>query len=121
MNDSIKNFPDEDLRVVRNRVFDEIAIGSSASITRTLTAEDIQLFAILSGDINPQHLDADYALSTRFHGVIAHGMLGGALISAVLGTRLPGPGTIYLGQTLKFLAPARIGDTLTVKIGRAHV
>jgi phosphotransacetylase/acyl dehydratase len=115
-NDSIRNLPDEDLRIVRNRVFDEIAIGSSAAITRTLTGADIQLFAILSGDVNPQHLDADYALSTRFHGVIAHGMLGGALISAVLGTRLPGPGTIYLGQTLKFLAPARIGDTLTVSV-----
>lgn len=107
---------DENIGTVRNRTFDEIAIGDSAVIERTLTAQDIQLFAVLSGDVNPQHLDADYATSTRFHGVIAHGMLGGALISAVLGTRLPGPGTIYLGQTLKFLKPVRIGDTLAIRV-----
>lgn len=105
-----------DLGTVRNRTFDEIAVGDTASIERTLSIEDIQLFAVLSGDVNPQHLDAEYAASTRFHGVIAHGMLGGALISAVLGTRLPGPGTIYLGQTLKFLAPVRVGDTLRVSV-----
>ncbi|MFT4266399.1 MAG: bifunctional enoyl-CoA hydratase/phosphate acetyltransferase [Xenophilus sp.] len=102
--------------VVRNRTFDEIAVGDSDSIVRTLTAEDIQLFAILSGDVNPQHLDAEFAASTRFHGVIAHGMWGGALISAVLGTRLPGPGTIYLGQTLQFRQPVRVGDTLTARV-----
>ena len=108
--------PQDDLTIVRNRTFDEIAIGDSASIERTLTSQDIQLFALLSGDVNPQHLDAEFAASTRFHGVIAHGMLGGALISAVLGTRLPGPGTIYLGQTLKFLAPVRIGDQLRISV-----
>jgi phosphotransacetylase/acyl dehydratase len=106
----------DDLLLVQNRTFDEIAVGDSASIERTLTAQDIQLFAILSGDVNPQHLDAEFASSTRFHGVIAHGMLGGALISAVLGTRLPGPGTVYLGQTLDFKAPARIGDRLTISV-----
>ena len=104
------------LGVVRNRTFDEIAVGDSASIERTLTAEDIQLFAVLSGDVNPQHLDPEFAASTRFHGVIAHGMWGGALISAVLGTRLPGPGTVYLGQTLQFRHPVRVGDTLTVRV-----
>jgi phosphate acetyltransferase/phosphate butyryltransferase len=108
--------PDHDLRTVRNRVFDEIAIGDFASTERTLTADDIALFAVLSGDVNPQHLDADFAASTRFHGVIAHGMLGGALISAMLGTRLPGPGTIYLSQTLHFHAPVHVGDTLTVRV-----
>ncbi len=102
------------LQVLHNRSFDEIAVGDSASLERTVTAADLQLFAVLSGDVNPQHLDAGFAASTRFHGVIAHGMFGGALISAVLGTRLPGPGTIYLGQTLKFLAPVRIGDVLQV-------
>ncbi|MES2888238.1 MAG: bifunctional enoyl-CoA hydratase/phosphate acetyltransferase [Pseudomonadota bacterium] len=107
---------DDDLSMVRNRTFDELAVGDSASIERTLRAEDIQLFAVLSGDVNPQHLDAEYADATQFHGVIAHGMLGGALISAVLGTRLPGPGTIYLGQTLRFLAPVRIGDTLVIGV-----
>ena len=104
------------LDVIRNRVFDSLVVGDSDSITRTLSAADIQLFAVLSGDANPQHMDPDYAAHTRFHGVIAHGMFGGALISAVLGTRLPGPGTIYLGQTLKFLAPVHIGDTLCTTV-----
>ncbi|CAJ0818126.1 bifunctional enoyl-CoA hydratase/phosphate acetyltransferase [Ralstonia flaminis] len=110
------SLPGGDLSVVRNRTFDEIAVGETAAIQRTLTAEDIQLFAVLSGDVNPQHLDPEFAAYTRFHGVIAHGMLGGALISAVLGTRLPGPGTVYLGQTLQFHAPVRIGDTLTIRV-----
>ncbi len=109
-------FSYEDLEVLRNRTFDEIAVGDRASIERTLTAADIQLFAAMSGDINPQHIDPEFAASTRFHGVIAHGMWGGALISAVLGTRLPGPGTVYLGQTLKFHAPVRVGDVLTVTV-----
>jgi phosphate acetyltransferase/phosphate butyryltransferase len=104
------------LGLIRNRTFDEIAVGDSASLQRTLTVQDIQLFAVLSGDVNPQHLDAEFAASTRFHGVIAHGMWGGALISAVLGTRLPGPGTVYLGQTLKFLRPVRVGDTLDISV-----
>ena len=105
-----------DLATVRNRTFDEITVGETASIERTLSYKDIELFAVLSGDVNPQHLDADYAESTRFQGVIAKGMLGSDLISAVLGTRLPGPGTIYLGQTLKFLAPVRIGDQLRISV-----
>src|SRR5574343_1185398 len=104
------------LHLLHNRSFDEIAVGDSATMERTVTAADLQLFAVLSGDVNPQHLDAGFAASTRFHGVIAHGMFGGALISAVLGTRLPGPGTIYLGQTLRFLAPVRIGDVLRVSV-----
>ncbi|GIK87280.1 MAG: bifunctional enoyl-CoA hydratase/phosphate acetyltransferase [Betaproteobacteria bacterium] len=109
-------FSSNDLQVLRNRTFDEIAVGDRASIERTLTAADIQLFAAMSGDINPQHIDAEFAASTRFQGVIAHGMWGAALISAVLGTRLPGPGTIYIGQTLEFHAPVRVGDTLTVDV-----
>jgi phosphate acetyltransferase/phosphate butyryltransferase len=109
-------FDSEDLEVLRNRTFDEIAVGDRASIQRTLTASDIQLFAAMSGDINPQHIDAEFAASTRFQGVIAHGMWGAALISAVLGTRLPGPGTIYAGQTLKFHLPVRVGDTLAVSV-----
>jgi phosphotransacetylase/acyl dehydratase len=109
-------FGSEDLEVLRNRTFDEIAVGDRASIERTLTASDIQLFAAMSGDINPQHIDPQFAESTRFHGVIAHGMWGAALISAVLGTRLPGPGTIYAGQTLKFHLPVRVGDTLTISV-----
>lgn len=105
-----------DLQVLRNRTFDELQIGETATIERTVTKQDLALFAIISGDSNPQHLDADFAASTRFHGVIAHGMLGGALISAVLGTRLPGPGTVYLGQSLRFLAPVHIGDVLRIEV-----
>ena len=91
-------FSCNDLDVLRNRTFDEIAVGDRASIQRTLTASDIQLFAAMSGDINPAHVDAEFADSTRFHGVVAHGMWGAALISAVLGTRLPGPGTAYAAR-----------------------
>ena len=104
------------LGMIRNRTFDEIKLGDRASMDRTLTQADIQLFAVLSGDVNPQHLDTEFAASTRFLGIIAHGMWGGALISAVLGTRLPGPGTVYLNQTLAFLHPVRVGDTLTVTV-----
>ena len=108
--------PGQALRILRNRTFDELAVGECACIERTLAQEDVQLFAVLSGDLNPQHIDPAFAASTRFHGVIAHGMWGGALISAVLGTRLPGPGTIYLGQTLRFLAPVKLGDRLTIRV-----
>ena len=109
-------FSTEDLEVLRNRTFDEIVVGDRATIQRTLTAADLQLFAAMSGDIAPAQSDAEPAASTRFHGVIAHGMWGAALISAVLGTRLPGPGTSYAGQTLTFHAPVRVGDTLTVTV-----
>ncbi|GAB3759815.1 hypothetical protein GCM10028796_07380 [Ramlibacter monticola] len=108
--------PSNPLEVLRNRTFDEIAVGDHASLQRTLTAADIQLFAAISGDINPQHLDPEFAASTPAQGVIAHGMWGAALISAVLGTQLPGPGTVYLAQTLKFRAPIRVGDTLTITV-----
>nr|WP_240457639.1 bifunctional enoyl-CoA hydratase/phosphate acetyltransferase [Halomonas socia] len=101
---------------IENRTFDEIQVGDSASIQKRLTLEDIKLFAIMSGDINPAHVDEDYAKSSRFQEVIAHGMWGGALISTVLGTELPGPGTIYVGQSLRFLAPVRLGDVLTVSV-----
>jgi phosphate acetyltransferase/phosphate butyryltransferase len=109
-------FDHDDLETLRNRTFDEIVVGDRASIERTLTADDIQLFAAMSGDTNPTHIDHEFAASTQYQGVIAHGMWGAALISAVLGTRLPGPGTVYLGQTLEFHAPVRVGDTLTVAV-----
>jgi len=105
---------------LENRTFDEIALGESATIERTLTLEDIKLFAVMSGDVNPAHLDEEYANNEMFHKVIAHGMWGGALISAVLGTNLPGPGTIYIGQTLKFRRPVGIGDTITVCVTAAN-
>ncbi|MFM7227266.1 MAG: bifunctional enoyl-CoA hydratase/phosphate acetyltransferase, partial [Betaproteobacteria bacterium] len=90
--------------------------GQSATLTRSLTLDDVRAFAAVSGDINPAHLDAAYAEQTMFHGVIGHGMWGGSLISAVLGTQFPGPGTIYLHQDLDFTKPVRIGDTLHVTV-----
>ena len=91
-------------------------IGTQATLTRTITEDDIRLFAHVSGDHNPIHLDAAYAEKTFFGKRVAHGFLIGSLISAVLGNDLPGPGTIYLGQTLKFLGPIHIGDTITVTV-----
>jgi len=98
-----------------NYTFSEIDIGDSAELTRALTLQDIQAFAAVSGDTNPAHLDPEYANASLFHGVIGHGMWGGSLISTLLGTIFPGPGTIYLEQSLRFSKPVRIGDTLTVK------
>ncbi|CAN0384742.1 unnamed protein product [Ectocarpus sp. 12 AP-2014] len=105
-----------DNSVIENRTFDEIALGEEAFLEKRLTMEDIKLFAIMSGDVNPAHLDEDFAKSSRFHEVIAHGMWGGALISTVLGTQLPGPGTVYVGQTLRFKAPVILGDVLRVSV-----
>jgi acyl dehydratase len=102
--------------VIENRTFDEIAVGESATFERTLTWEDIELFAVMSGDVNPAHVDQEYASSDRFHRIVAHGMWGASLISALLGTRLPGPGTIYLEQSLGFRRPVSIGDTITVSV-----
>ena len=102
--------------MIENRTFDEIAVGDSASSVRTLAQEDIDLFAVVSGDVNPAHMDPAYAETDLFHKIIAHGMWGGALISAVFGTRLPGPGTIYLSQDLHFRAPVSIGDTITTTV-----
>ncbi len=82
--------------LIENRTFDEIELGESASLVRTLSREDIALFAIMSGDVNPAHVDEEYAKSDLFHKIIAHGMWGASLISTLLGTKLPGPGTMYL-------------------------
>ncbi len=101
---------------IENRTFDEIKVGDSASLVRTLTPEDVKLFAVMSGNVNPTHVDEEYARSDIFHRIIAHGMWGGALISTLLGTKLPGPGTIYLGQTLQFMRPVALGDTVTVSV-----
>jgi phosphate acetyltransferase len=100
--------------IVENFTFEELKIGQSGRLLRTLTQQDIQAFAAVSGDTNPAHLNAEYANDTLFHGVIGHGMWSGALISALLGTHFPGTGTIYLDQALHFSRPVRIGDTLTV-------
>lgn len=101
-------------KTIENVTYDEMTIGQTARQTRTLGQNDIAAFAAISGDVNPAHIDAEYASKTLFHGVIAHGMWGAALISKLLGTSLPGPGTIYLDQTLHFLKPIRIGDTLRI-------
>jgi phosphate acetyltransferase/phosphate butyryltransferase len=101
---------------IENRTFDEIQIGETASLARTLSKADIALFAVMSGDVNPAHLDEEFARSDLFHKIVAHGMWGGALISTLLGTILPGPGTIYLGQTLRFRRPVSLGDTITVTV-----
>ena len=102
--------------LIENRTFDEIEIGQSASLSRTLTRQDIELFAIMSGDVNPAHVDEEFARSDMFHKIIAHGMWGAALISTVLGTELPGPGAIYLGQSLRFRHPVAPGDTVVVSV-----
>ncbi|AUJ63909.1 enoyl-CoA hydratase (plasmid) [Aestuarium zhoushanense] len=104
------------MQYIENKIFDEIEIGDSAELTRKLKTDDIELFAVMSGDVNPAHVDEEYARSDMFHEVIAHGMWGGALISAVLGTELPGPGTIYLNQNLSFRRPVGLGDTVTVRV-----
>ena len=104
------------MEMIENRTFEEIAVGDRASADHLLTAQDIALFAAMSGDVNPAHMDAEYANSTMFEGIIGHGMWGASLISAVLGTELPGPGAIYLSQTLKFKKPVRLGDRVTAEV-----
>ncbi|HEV7458406.1 MAG TPA: MaoC family dehydratase [Roseococcus sp.] len=96
--------------------FEELSLGQTARFSKTITEADILMFAAVSGDTNPVHIDAEHAAGTMFKQRIAHGMLSAGLISAVLGTRLPGPGTIYMGQTLKFRAPVKIGDTVTAVV-----
>ena len=101
---------------IENRTFDELKLGDTASLVRTLTQKDIELFAVMSGDVNPTHVDAEFARSDMFHKIVAHGMWGGALISTVVGTELPGPGTIYVDQSLHFRRPVGLGDTITVTV-----
>ena len=113
--------PDAPTTLIENRTLEELRIGDSAQMVRVLARSDIELFAIMSGDVTPAHLDAKNADDAQVHHVIAHGMWGGALISAVLGTRLPGPGTIYIDQALHFHIPVAIGDTITVRVTVAHI
>ena len=102
--------------MITNLTCDELAIGDSASMARVLGQRDIELFALASGDVNPAHLDPEFAATDMFHHVIAHGLWGGGLISAVLGTQMPGPGTIYLDQSLTFKRPVALGDTITATV-----
>jgi phosphate acetyltransferase len=103
-------------RFIQNRTFDEIRVGDTASLQRTLGLRDIQLFAVMSGDVNPAHVDPEYARNSLFHEVIAHGLWGASLISTVLGTIYPGPGTVYIDQSLHFSRPVTLGDTITATV-----
>ena len=94
----------------------ELKVGQSDSFSKTITETDVYLFAGITGDLNPAHVDEEYAQNTRFGKRIAHGMLSAGLISNVLGTKLPGPGTIYLGQQVDFKAPVYFGDTVTAVV-----
>ncbi|HZN27693.1 MAG TPA: MaoC family dehydratase [Burkholderiales bacterium] len=96
--------------------FEELAVGQSAETVRVVTQADIVAFAEVSGDRNAVHLSPEYASKTTFKGVVAHGMLSASFISGVLGTKLPGEGTIYIGQSLRFLAPVRPGDAVVTRV-----
>ncbi|MGI9090549.1 MAG: MaoC family dehydratase [Gemmatimonadaceae bacterium] len=100
---------------------EDIVVGQSAEFGKTITEADVALFAGITGDFNPVHVDAVAAARSRFGGRIAHGMLSAGLISATLASRLPGPGSIYLTQTLRFTAPVRIGDTVTARVSVVEI
>ena len=104
------------MTMLRNFIYDEISVGQTASYDRTLTERDILLFAEVSGDVNPVHVDPDFAAKSMFGERIAHGAWIGAVISSGLALHLPGPGTIYLSQTLTFRSPVKIGDTVTITL-----
>lgn len=104
-----------DLTELHGLFFEDLKVGQTALYARTLTETDIVLFAGISGDNNPVHINEEFASNTMFSGRIAHGMLTAAFISTVLGMKLPGPGSIYVSQTLRFKAPVRAGDTLNVR------
>ncbi len=97
-------------------MFEDLEVGMTAIYSRTVTESDIVLFRGISGDTNPIHLDREYAARTRFGGTIAHGMLSASFISTVIGTKLPGPGAIYVSQNCRFKAPVRAGDTVVARV-----
>lgn len=100
---------------------EDLSVGMESSLSKTVKESDIVGFAELSGDRNPVHLDAEYAATTMFKERIAHGMLSAAYISAVFGMQMPGPGAIYMSQTLNFKAPVKIGDTVVTTVKVAEV
>lgn len=104
------------MSMLENRTYDELSIGDSASVSHLVTERDLILFASVSGDVNPVHLDEEFAAATPFKGRIAHGMLSGALISAAIACELPGPGSIYIGQEMSFLRPVRLGDEIRIEL-----
>ncbi|HRP98260.1 MAG TPA: bifunctional enoyl-CoA hydratase/phosphate acetyltransferase [Rhodocyclaceae bacterium] len=101
---------------IENRTFAEIRVGDHAELVRTLRPDDIHLFAVMSGDVNPTHVDTEFARSGQFREVVGHSMWGSTLISSILGTQFPGPGTVYVSQSLHFWRPITIGDTLTITV-----
>ncbi|WP_144776679.1 MaoC/PaaZ C-terminal domain-containing protein [Marinobacter maritimus] len=104
------------LDILENITYDELNEGDAATFVRTLSEDELVLFAAVSGDANPVHLDPDYAAGSIFGERVAHGMWSGALISAALATVMPGPGTVYLEQSLSFKRPVKLNDTVTVKL-----
>lgn len=104
------------MEYLENYTFDELEVGQQAQFSRTLSEQDLILFATVSGDVNPVHLDAQFAASSMFKERIAHGAWSGSLISAALANVLPGPGTVYLGQSLRFSRPVKVGDTVTITL-----
>lgn len=109
------------MNLLENYPINEIALGQTATYSKTLTERDVILFAACSGDVNPVHLDKNYAATTVFGEPIGHGMWTGALVSAAIATRLPGPGSVYRGQSLSFKHPVKIGDTVTVTLTVAEI
>lgn len=104
------------MSMLQNRTYDELNTGDTAQVTHRVTERDLILFATVSGDVNPVHLDEEFAAATPFKGRIAHGMLSGALISAAIACELPGPGSIYIGQEMSFLRPVRLGDEIRIEL-----
>jgi 3-hydroxybutyryl-CoA dehydratase len=115
--DDVRTYDDE----IVGYYIEDLTVGMSASFQKTVTEADIVLFAGVSGDTNPVHINEEYAKTTFFKGRIAHGMLSAAFISTVLGTRLPGPGTVYVKQNLRFRGPVRAGDTVTARVVVAEI
>jgi len=107
--------------IMKGKTMDQIKIGDSASFTKTITESDVYTYAGITGDLNPAHINEVEAGKGIFKTRVAHGMLTAGLISAVLGMQLPGPGTIYLGQELKFTKPVYFGDTITAKVEVAEI
>lgn len=101
---------------IYGKTIEEITLNETAEFSKTISESDVYLYAGVTGDMNPAHINEEYASHTFFKTRIAHGMLAAGLISAVIGTRLPGPGTIYVRQEVNFLAPVRIGDTITARV-----
>lgn len=104
------------MEMLNNRTYDELQTGDKAEVRHRVTERDLQLFAAVSGDVNPIHLDETFAANTAFKGRIAHGMFSGALISAAIACELPGPGSIYIGQEMSFMRPVRLADDIRVEL-----